>query len=47
MKGFYSKDKRKDFDDKFKREQEKYEQELYKNRICKSKLDFDVQNLRE
>ena len=47
MKGFYSKDKRKDFEEKIKQEQEKYEQELQNNKNSKSKLALDIKNLKE
>ena len=47
MKGFYSKDKRKQFEERLKQEQEKYEQDLQNTRNNKIKLTVDIQNLRE
>ena len=38
MKGFYSKDKRKQFEERLKQEQEKYEQDLQNTRNNKIKF---------
>jgi hypothetical protein len=47
MKGFYSRDKRKQFEERLKQEQEKYEQDLQVARSKKTKLSLGIQNLRE
>lgn len=47
MKGFYSRDKRKQFEDRLKQEQERFEQDLQKARAQKTKLTVGIQNLRE
>lgn len=47
MKGFYSRDKRKQFEERLKQEQEKFEQDLKRANAQKTKLTVGIDNLRE
>ena len=47
MKGFYSRDKRIQFEDRLRKEQEKFEEDLRRAKAAKVKITVETNNIRE
>ena len=47
MKGFYSREKRTQFEERLRKEQEKFEEDLRKAKAMKRKITVETNNIRE